>query len=128
MDWMLPARMLVIGMPLTIALGTVVVTLLNPRRVGHGAVDGGGADPTDAALGQAVVVNPRFRPISGQTINVESGLNDGLALPFVLLGASLASMASEHLSGAALAWEAVSEVVLGVVAGIVVGWVVLLSR
>ena len=30
MDWMLPARMLVIGMPLTIALGTVVVTLLNP--------------------------------------------------------------------------------------------------
>ena len=54
---------------------------------------------------------------------VESGLNDGLALPFVLLGASLASMASEHLSGAALAWEAVSEVVLGVVAGIVVGWV-----
>ena len=62
MDWMLPARMLVIGMPLTIALGTVVVTLLNPGRVGHGAADGGGADPTDAALGQAVVVNPGSAP------------------------------------------------------------------
>lgn len=32
MDWMLPARMLVIGMPLTIALGTVVVALLNPGQ------------------------------------------------------------------------------------------------
>ena len=124
MDWMLPARMLVIGMPLTIALGTVVVTLLNPGAgLAMALLTAAVLTPTDAALGQAVVVNPKVPPHIGQTINVESGLNDGLALPFVLLGASLASMASEHLSGAALAWEAVSEVVLGVVAGIVVGWV-----
>ena len=116
MDWMLPARMLVIGMPLTIALGTVVVTLLNPGRVGHGAADGGGADPgcSPWAGRSRQPCSAPYRPDHQCRKRVE---RDGLALPFVLLGASLASMASEHLSGAALCLEAVSEVVLGVVAG-----------
>ena len=92
MDWMLPARMLVIGMPLTIALGTVVVTLLNPGAgLAMALLTAAVLTPTDAALGQAVVVNPKVPPHIGQTINVESGLNDGLALPFVVLKIGRAS-------------------------------------
>ena len=61
----------------------------------------GGLTPTDAALGQSVVSNPNVPLRLSQSINVESGLNDGLALPFVLLGAILAagSMGEQSTDG-----------------------------
>ncbi len=93
MDWALPARMLVIGMPLTIGFGTALVYGLNPGSdLAMALLTAAVLTPTDAALGQAVVANPVVPGHLGQTINVESGLNDGLALPFVLLGATLASI------------------------------------
>jgi len=125
MNWTIPARMLVIGMPMTIALGTAVALWLNPTSgLAVALLTAAVLTPTDAALGQAVVVNPAVPEHLGQTINVESGLNDGLALPFVLLGATLSSMAMEHgdLSAGHLAFEALSEVVFGVAAGIAIGW------
>ena len=45
--------------------------------------------PTDAALGQAVVSSPRVPERIRQTLNVESGLNDGIALPALLFAISL---------------------------------------
>ncbi|HRK66971.1 MAG TPA: cation:proton antiporter [Hyphomonas sp.] len=126
MSWALPARMLVVGMPMTIALGTVVVFGLNPGSgLAMALLTTAVLTPTDAALGQAVVANPAVPEHLGQTINVESGLNDGLALPFVLLGATLASMMNgqESVSGLHLAVEALAEVTFGVLAGIATGWV-----
>ncbi|MGH1482095.1 MAG: cation:proton antiporter [Geminicoccales bacterium] len=79
--------------------------------------------PTDAALGQSVVSSPDVPDQLGQSINSESGLNDGLAFPFVLMGAI---RASAELSGEAniggVAASAIKQVLLGPVAGIVVGW------
>lgn len=124
MNWAPPARMLTIGMPLTIVLGMLVAYWLDSGSgLAMALLTAAVLTPTDAALGQAVVVNPAVPERLGQSINVESGLNDGLALPFVLLGASLASMASgQDISGAHLALEAVREVIFGALAGSAVGW------
>ena len=123
-NWKIPARMLLIGMPLTIALGTAVAYGLFPEGgLAVALLTAAVLTPTDAALGQAVVTSPEVPPHLSQTINVESGLNDGLALPFVLLGAIVASSAvpgEAHTEGLAL--EALREVVLGPLAGIAVGW------
>jgi NhaP-type Na+/H+ or K+/H+ antiporter len=121
--WTLPARMLLIGMPLTIAFGTLVAYLLNPGSgVAVALLTAAVLTPTDAALGQSVVTSPAVPLRLGQTINVESGLNDGLALPFVLLGAILASTQIGGFDAARLAEEALTEVILGPLAGIAVGW------
>lgn len=121
-EWTLPARMLVIGLPLTIALGTVVAYWMHPASGWAMALFTAAVlTPTDAALGQAVVTSDKVPPHLSQTINIESGLNDGLALPFVLLGAILAST-----TGAAqtqgLALETLQQVILGPLTGIAVGW------
>ncbi len=123
MDWQIPTRMLLIGLPLTIALGTLVALLLNPTSgLAVALLTAAVLTPTDAALGQSVVSNSEVPDHLSQTINVESGLNDGLVLPFVLLGAILASSAagSAHIDGLAL--EAMTEIILGPIAGGAIGW------
>ena len=87
----LPARLLGIGLPLTIALGAIVARAVFPEL---GWVEAlllaSILAPTDAALGQAVVSNPLVPVRIRQSLNAESGLNDGIALPVVLVLASLA--------------------------------------
>lgn len=123
MNWQLPARMLVIGMPLTIGLGVLVVYALNPGAGWAMALlTAAVLTPTDAALGQTVVTSPDVPQGLRQTINVESGLNDGLALPFVLVGAILAASGLGQAETGGLAVAALLQVVLGPVAGIAVGW------
>lgn len=122
--WKIPARMLFIGMPLTIALGTAIVYGLSPESgLAMALLTAALLTPTDAALGQSVVSSPDVPVHLSKAINVESGLNDGLALPFVLLGAILASAALPQQSEAnMLAFEAIREIILGPAAGAVVGW------
>ena len=82
--------MLVVGLPLTIGLGMVVAYLLSPESgLAMALLTAAVLTPTDAALGQTVVSSKDVPEHLRQTINVESGLNDGLVLPFVLLGAIL---------------------------------------
>lgn len=79
-------RLLGIGLPLTMLAGTLVATLLFPALDWWQAgLIGVILAPTDAALGQAVVANPRVPAVVRNALNVESGLNDGLALPFVTI-------------------------------------------
>ncbi|MEM9605577.1 MAG: cation:proton antiporter [Pseudomonadota bacterium] len=119
----LPVRMLVVGLPLSIALGTLVAYLLNPQSgVAMALLTAAVLTPTDAALGQTVVSSPAVPERLRQTINVESGLNDGLVLPFVLLGAILASASMTGASTDGLATSAALQVVLGPVVGIALGW------
>ena len=85
-DHNLPVRMLLIGMPLTMGLGTVAALLLFPAfSIWEAALLAAILTPTDAALGQAVVSNEIVPVRIRQALNVESGLNDGIALPFVLI-------------------------------------------
>jgi sodium/hydrogen antiporter len=93
----LPTRLLGIGLPLTIVLGWLLAAVLfGEMSVWEAAIVGTILAPTDAALGQAVVSNPRVPELVRQALNVESGLNDGIALPVLLVFVGLAEHASDH--------------------------------
>ena len=87
----LPERLLLIGLPLTILLGLIVAWLLFP---GLGLVKLGliaaTLAPTDAALGKPVVTNPLVPADTREALNFESGLNDGICVPVVVLLVGLA--------------------------------------
>lgn len=93
----LPARLLLIGLPLTIALGylfgTVVYRELSWIPLALLATM---LAPTDAALGKAVVTNESVPSSVREGLNVESGLNDGICVPVLLLFLSLPGSFSEH--------------------------------
>jgi NhaP-type Na+/H+ or K+/H+ antiporter len=88
----LPARLLGIGMPATIALGMAAgAAFLTELEFWEAAIVAAVLAPTDAALGQAVVSNPRVPQRIRQGLNVESGLNDGLSVPFLALFIAIAA-------------------------------------
>ncbi|PRY95759.1 sodium/proton antiporter (CPA1 family) [Hasllibacter halocynthiae] len=88
----LPVRLLTIGLPGTMILGTVVAMILFPDLgLWPAAVLAVMLAPTDAALGQAVVSDRAVPARVRQALNVESGLNDGLAFPALLIAVSLAA-------------------------------------
>jgi NhaP-type Na+/H+ or K+/H+ antiporter len=120
----LPLRLLGIGMPLTIALGAAAaLLLLTDLTFWEAAIVGTVLAPTDAALGQAVVSNPRVPLRVRQALNIEAGLNDGLSVPFLALFLTLA-VAEEELQSASY-WIrfALEQIGLGVLVGIGVGLV-----
>jgi NhaP-type Na+/H+ or K+/H+ antiporter len=122
-NFTIPFRMLVVGLPLTVLLGMLVTYTIHPAGgLAMALLTAAVLTPTDAALGQTVVSSPDVPERLRQTINVESGLNDGLVLPFVLLGAILASagMGNAHTDG--LATLILLQVVLGPLVGIAAGW------
>lgn len=119
----LPVRMLGMGLPLTMLFGTAAGFLLFPNFGWlEAALLAAILAPTDAALGQAVVSNPLVPARIRQTLNVESGLNDGIALPVVLVLASLAG--ATEAEGDVGHWLrfAVLAVTLGPGVGFLVGW------
>ncbi|MGE3703556.1 MAG: cation:proton antiporter [Hyphomicrobiaceae bacterium] len=92
----LPARLLGIGLPLTLVLGTVSGWLLfPPMSLWEAAILAAILAPTDAGLGQAILTDPRVPLAVRQPLNVEAGLNDGLAVPFLLCFIALAASAGE---------------------------------
>ena len=87
----LPVRLLIIGLPLTIALGFgVAVLLVESLSIFAMAVLATMLAPTDAALGKAVVTNEAVPNEIRQGLNVESGLNDGICVPVLLVFLALA--------------------------------------
>ena len=125
----LPLRLLGIGMPLTIALGTAAAALLlTELSFWEAAIVGTVLAPTDAALGQAVVSNPHVPVRVRQALNVEAGLNDGLSVPFLALFLSLA-VAEEELQPAGFWIRFTLEqigfgVLVGIGVGLAGGWLV----
>ena len=120
-DALLPVRLLLVGLPLTIALGTVAARLLFPEAGwAAAALVASILAPTDAALGLAVVTNPVVPARIRRALNVESGLNDGIAAPFVTLFLSLL-IAEEGLGPGHWAANAAKEIALALVAAVAVG-------
>lgn len=82
----LPSRLLLIGLPLSIIFGVLAGFLLFK---GYSWIEVGilatMLAPTDAALGKAVVTNPGVPSKIRETLNVESGLNDGICVPVLFL-------------------------------------------
>lgn len=120
-QYKLPVRLLGVGLPLTILLGAVVAKLIVPGfSMWEAALLAAILAPTDAALGQAVVSSPKIPLRIRQTLNVESGLNDGIVLPMVMLFAVLASVNPESSETSWLVYW-ILQVTLGPLVGIAVG-------
>ena len=121
-DTGLPRRLLFVGLPLTIVAGALLAYLVFPE-VGWGAAAliATILAPTDAALGLAVVTNTAVPVRIRRALNVESGLNDGIATPFVTLFIAVVA-AEEALGDTAWGLEALKQIGLAIVAAVVVGY------
>jgi NhaP-type Na+/H+ or K+/H+ antiporter len=117
--WALPFRKLVLAMPLTAGIVAVGARVLVGTSWTESFLLGALLSPTDPVLSSSVVTNPRVPAVVRHSLNLESGLNDGLALPAVLaLSAALAVGQSGFVW-----WRFVLENVLeGFAAGVVVGF------
>jgi len=119
----IPVRLLLFGLPMTIILGAIAAAyVFNYLTFWEAALLAAILAPTDAALGQAVVSNPRVPVRIRQSLNIESGLNDGIALPIILILISITG-AEEHRQSASF-WFKFSayQVILGPLVGIIVGY------
>jgi NhaP-type Na+/H+ or K+/H+ antiporter len=118
-------RLLAIGLPLTTALGTAAAVAVLDVSPWYAVFVGAALAPTDAALGSAVMSDGRVPYRVRQTLNVESGLNDGIVTPvvtFALLAiaadAGLVHQEGPLHAGLALVLGAVTGLVLGGLGGI----------
>src|SRR5512136_128534 len=117
----LPARLLLIGLPLMLLLGALLAAGLFPAEgLAAAALLGAILAPTDAALGLPIFNNPNVPVRIRRALNVESGLNDGIATPFVVLFIAIALDEFEPQSH----WlvNAVEQIGLAVISGALVGF------
>ena len=119
-DYPLPARLLGIGLPLTILVGTIVGKLMWPDLPWiEAALLAVILAPTDAALGQAVVTDRRLPQWVSQGLNVESGLNDGICVPLLFILLATAVTEEGRMSGAEALRVIAEEIGYGIVGGVV---------
>jgi NhaP-type Na+/H+ or K+/H+ antiporter len=118
--WHLPLRKLLLAMPLTLGIVAVAAKLLTDLSWLECLLLGALLSPTDPVLSSAVVSNPRVPNVVRHSLNLESGLNDGLALPAVLAFAATLTPGANHF----VWWRFVlQDVTIGFATGIVVGLV-----
>ncbi len=99
----LPARLLLIGLPLTIGLGFLVGWVLFDQVAAlEIALLATMLAPTDAALGKPVIVNPQIPDQYREGLNVESGLNDGICVPILMIFLELATRNGEQGAGVSM--------------------------
>ncbi len=120
--WRLPFRLLFVAMPITIVFAYFTASAMFPNEAPlYILLLALILAPTDAALGKIVVSDKRIPETVRNTINVESGLNDGIVFPVLLT--VLALIASEG-SGSSDGWMGyiAQQISIGAVAGALVGW------
>jgi NhaP-type Na+/H+ or K+/H+ antiporter len=125
MHWGPAARAIVFAMPLTLGiLALIAAGLFSELSWAEAFLLAAVLTPTDPVVTSAVVTAQRVPARVRHTLNLESGLNDGLALPFVLFFLVLSRPGGDAGTEAAeLLGEAAFGAVLGVLFGIVGGWV-----
>ena len=117
-----PARLLGIGLPLTIAAGfAAAVLLLGGLGWSEAVVLAIVLAPTDAALGQAVVTSRRLPVRVRQSLNVESGLNDGICVPLFLVALAVAQAEEGAIGGGHAARLVLEKIGYGAALGIAAG-------
>ncbi len=118
--WRLPGRALLLGLPLTLAITAAFAHYLVGLGWAESLLIGAVLAPTDPVFASALVGNDRVPGRLRHLLNVESGINDGLALPFVIVFLAL-SKGSGEVDFAELALE----LALGLAVGVVIPWVAL---
>ena len=118
-EWRLPFRKLALAMPLTAVLVAGATHVLTDLSWTECFLVGALLSPTDPVLSSSVVTNPRVPRVVRHSLNLESGLNDGLALPAVLAFAGTLD-ATQH---GFVWWKFVlQDVSVGLAKGLLVGW------
>src|SRR3954447_18000179 len=117
-----PVRLLGIGLPLAIALGALAAAVIfDQLTVEEAVILGVILAPTDAALGQAVVTEPRVPGRIRQGLNVESGLNDGICVPLLFAAVAAADVQSGIADGRSAGTLLLEEIGYGIVGGVAAG-------
>lgn len=129
----LSTRLLTIGLPITIVLGVIIATFMFPSIPWWvGGIIGAALAPTDAALGQIVVQNLKIPERIRKTIEIESGLNDGGSVPFLLVFIAIGLAAEAFKPIGYFVQVALEQIGFGVLVGLGVGigggWLVLKAR
>ena len=116
--WLLPTRVLALGFPLTLAVTALLARYIAGVSWPAALVVGAALSPTDPVLAQAIVGKPEVPQRIRHLLNVESGFNDGLAAPFVILLLSAISPEKEGMA------KVILEMVYGIGLGLALPWVV----
>jgi NhaP-type Na+/H+ or K+/H+ antiporter len=123
-EYAVPARLLGVGLPFTIAFGAVLAAgLFNSLTGAEAVVLAVILAPTDAALGQAVVTEPRIPSRVRQGLNVESGLNDGICVPLLLIALAAADVDEKMTTSSHAIHIVVEEIGYGILGGVAAGLV-----
>lgn len=117
--WRLPGRALLLGMPLTLLVTAILAYFVAGLSWTESFLVGAVLTPTDPVFAAAIVGREGVPRRLRHLLNVESGLNDGLALPVVII--LLATLTDEGVDTTTLATELLG----GVAIGIALPWVVL---
>ena len=121
-EYVVPVRLLAIGLPLTIVAGAVAgVAVLGELVLIEAVLLAIVLAPTDAALGQAVVTDPRVPSRVRQGLNVESGLNDGICVPLLLIAIAIAEATEGAIGDGAAVHLVLEEIGYGCLGGVVAG-------
>ena len=112
--WRLPGRALFFGLPLTMALTALIAHTLTSLSWAECLLLGAVLSPTDPVFAAAIVGREEVPYRLRHLLNVESGLNDGLALPVVLI---MINVVGDNPNG-------VGSILLQLVAGIALGVVI----
>lgn len=119
----LPGRLLLIGLPLTIAFGGIVAAFLfKDITLAEAGLIGAMLSPTDAGLGQSIVNNTKLPERIRQGLNVESGLNDGGSIPVFLFFLILAGGEALERPIGTLISLAFQQIGIGILVGTAIGF------
>jgi NhaP-type Na+/H+ or K+/H+ antiporter len=118
-QWHLPGRALILGMPLNLSLTAVLARWIMGLPWLEAFLLGAVLSPTDPVFAAAILGREEIPRRIRHLLNVESGVNDGIALPLVLIFLALASKAPINAGSLA------GEVALGIALGVAVPWTVL---
>ncbi len=117
-----PLRLLLIGLPFTIAFGAALaITMFTSIALPEAALIGAILAPTDAGLGQAIVNSEKVPQRIRQALNVESGLNDGGAIPLFAFFLVLAQAEVDNIPTVQWVAFALEQIGIGILAGLAVG-------
>src|SRR5436190_15738990 len=121
-EYAVPLRLLALGLPLTIAVGALLAAAMFAHlNAGETLVLAVLLAPTDAALGQAVVTEPRLPSRIRQGLNVESGLNDGICVPLLLIALAAADVEAKTTASHHAVSIVAEEIGYGILGGVAAG-------
>jgi NhaP-type Na+/H+ or K+/H+ antiporter len=121
-EYAVPLRLLGIGLPLTIATGAVLAAVVfDQLSLTEAIVLAILLAPTDAALGEAVVTEPRLPSRIRQGLNVESGLNDGICVPLLLIALAAADVEDNTASSRHAIRIVAEQIGYGILGGVAAG-------